>query len=87
VDVKRLATRVKGRGDLASKQEDEELAKFFKCKLLENFGTQRIEIPTVFVDSWGHILAWHLPDIISSARVVSSVSLELINYLTNFRRR
>jgi hypothetical protein len=46
--------------------EDARLGKFFACA---NVGV--VKEPAVILDDWGNILAWHLPDIISSGRVVS----------------
>jgi hypothetical protein len=83
IDAKRLATRVKNRFEL-SEEEDKELAKFFEC---ERVDPKEIKAPAVIVDAWGAILVWHLPDVVSAARVVSSILSRMINYLTNFRRR
>ena len=64
IDANNLADRVKKRVDV-SDDEDEILAKFFP-----RVDVGDVNDPAVILDCWGRILAWHLPDIISSGRVV-----------------
>jgi hypothetical protein len=70
MNANRFAARVKNRGDI-SESENEELAKFFPRT---NFG--EINIPAIILDKHSRILAWHLPDILSSGRVVSLLGLD-----------
>jgi hypothetical protein len=68
-DTPRVAERVKNRTE-PSETEDVELANFFPRLTLDG---KQINDPAVILDSWGRILAWHLPDVLSSGRVVSCV--------------
>lgn len=61
-DTPRVAERVKNRTE-PSETEDVELAKFFPRLTLD---CKQINVPAVILDSWGRILVWHLPDVLSS---------------------
>jgi hypothetical protein len=67
-----VAERVKTRTE-PSETEDVELAKFFPRLTLDG---KKINDPAVILDSWGRILVWHLPDVLSSGRVVSFILIE-----------
>jgi hypothetical protein len=53
--------------------EDHELRKFF-CEVRVG----DVKDPAVILDSWGRIMAWHLPDIISSGRVVRLIPVFMV---------
>jgi hypothetical protein len=56
-------------------KEDKELKKFFSQVHVGD-----IKHPAVILDSWGRIMAWHLPDIIASGRVVCPVPVFRTTY-------
>jgi hypothetical protein len=56
--------RVKKRSGI-SKNEDDHLAKFYR-----RVDVGDVNEPAVILDAWGRILAWHLPNVISTGRVV-----------------
>jgi hypothetical protein len=62
-DADRLADRVKNIKNSA--EQDKELRKFFKAVCLGHF-----DDPVIITDKFGAILAWHLPGILSPARIV-----------------
>ena len=55
--------------------ESVKMAKYFTQAQFGN-----IELPATILDLHGHILAWHLPDILSKKRVVSSTEYHFIIY-------
>jgi len=64
-DGAHFAERVKNRAEVPDAKEDEELRKFFREVHIGD-----VNVPAIIVDAFGRILAWHLPDVLSSARVV-----------------
>jgi hypothetical protein len=64
IDATNFAERVKKRG-VVSDKEDAHLRKFYR---LVDVG--EVNVPAMILDAWGRVLAWHLPDIIGTGRVV-----------------
>jgi hypothetical protein len=64
IDATNFAERVKKRVDISGK-EDDHLRKFYR-----RVDVGEVNVPAVILDAWGRVLAWHLPNIISTGRVV-----------------
>jgi hypothetical protein len=67
IDADNFADHKKKRGIVFDK-DDANLRKFFPP-----VDVGEVNDPAVIVDAWGRILAWHLPDIISTGRVVRRI--------------
>jgi hypothetical protein len=66
IDAANLAQRIKTRGIISDGDKDEDhLRKFFA-----RVDIGKVKDPASITDSGGRIVTWHLPDIISAARVV-----------------
>jgi hypothetical protein len=64
IDATNFAERVKKRVDISEKEDD------LLCKFYRRVDVGEVNDPAVILDAWGRILAWHLPNIISTGRVV-----------------
>jgi len=72
IDANRHADKVKGVKLAGGPQLDAELEKLSKYIKIPSLG--HIKEPATIVDKFGLILVWHLPEIISSQRVVGELN-------------
>jgi len=68
IDADNYADRVKTHGVVSDKEDDTHLRKFYP-----RVNVGEVNDPAVILDAWGRILVWHLPDIISTGRVVRRI--------------